>query len=82
MIKLICEYAKKLELQNFSSHQFSTRLETEITDFSKVQAESSRLYQLLQQGVGNSIQETGFLPGKTKYNGSGPGGRRGFQYNW
>jgi len=71
MIKLICEYAKKLGLPNFSSHQFSIRLETEITDLSQVQAESSRLYKLLQQGVDNSIQATGFLPTETKANGNG-----------
>jgi hypothetical protein len=42
-----------------------------------VQAESSRLYQLLQQGVDTSIKETGYLPtngnGNGRANGQGPG---------
>jgi len=78
MIKLTCDYAKKLGLPNYSSHQFSIRLETEIADESQVQTESARLYKLLQEGVDSSIQETGFLPEPTKTNGNGNGSGNGY----
>jgi hypothetical protein len=68
MITLECNYSKKIGLPGYSSHQFSISLKTELTDASQVQAESSRLYKLLQTGVDNSIRETGYLPGK---NGNG-----------
>jgi hypothetical protein len=73
MIKLTCDYSKKLGLPGYSSHQFSIRLETELTDVSQVQAESTRLYKILQEGVDSNIQETGFLPGESpaKTNGNG-----------
>jgi hypothetical protein len=70
MITLKCDYSKKLGLPGYSSHQFSISLETEISDVSQVQAESARLYKLLQDGVDTSIKETGFLPGQ---NGNGNG---------
>jgi len=69
MITLECNYSKKLGLPGYSSHQFAITLRTEIADLAQVQAESSRLYQLLQQGVDNSIKEVGFLP--TNGNGNG-----------
>ncbi len=71
MIKLKCDYSKKLGLPGYSSHQFSISLETEITDVSQVEAESARLYKLLQEGVDSSIQETGYLPTEPKANGNG-----------
>ena len=70
MITLKCDYSKKLGLPNYSSHQFSISLETEITDVSQVEAESARLYKLLQEGVDSSIQQTGFLPGESKPTGT------------
>ena len=70
MITLKCDYSKKLGLPGYSSHQFSISLETEISDVSQVQAESARLYKLLQNGVDTSIREIGFLPGQ---NGNGNG---------
>jgi hypothetical protein len=51
MITLECNYSKKLGLPGYSSHQFSISLKTELADASQVQAESSRLYKLLQNGV-------------------------------
>jgi len=63
MITLKCDYSKKLGLPGYSSHQFSISLETEITDVTQVQAESARLYKLLQEGVDNNIQQIGYLPG-------------------
>jgi hypothetical protein len=62
MITLECNYSKKLGLPQYSSHQFSITLRTEIADLGAVQNESARLYALLQQSVDASIQQTGFLP--------------------
>ena len=65
MITLECNYTKKIGLPGYSSHQFSITLRTEITDVSHVQPESSRLYNLLQQGVDSSMKQVGYLPGQT-----------------
>ena len=73
MITLECNYQKKLGLPGYSSHQFAITLRTEIADLTQVQAESARLYKLLQEGVDTSIKETGYLP----TNGNGNGQRRG-----
>ena len=62
MITLECNYSKKLGLPGYSSHQFAITLRTEIADLNQVQAESARLYKLLQEGVDTSIKETGYLP--------------------
>jgi hypothetical protein len=70
MITLECNYSKKLGLPGYSSHQFSITLRTEIADVAQVQAESARLYKLLQEGVDTSIKETGYLPAS---NGNGRG---------
>lgn len=71
MITLECNYSKKLGLPAFSSHQFSITLRTEISDLMQVQAESARLYQLLQEGVDASIKDVGYLPEHTNGNGNG-----------
>ena len=73
MITLECNYSKKLGLPGYSSHQFAITLRTEIPDLTQVQAESARLYQLLQQGVNTSIKETGYLPTNGNGNGRGNG---------
>src|SRR5437016_8736677 len=70
MIILETQYAKRLGLPGYSSHQFSVTLKTEISDLTQVQAESARLYKLLQEGVDASIRESGYLP----QNGNGNGG--------
>lgn len=62
MITLECNYSKKLGLPGYSSHQFAITLKTELADVTQVQAESARLYKLLQDGVDTSIKETGYLP--------------------
>ena len=72
MITLECNYSKKLGLPGYSSHQFSITLRTEIADMAQVQAESARLYKLLQDGVDTSIKETGYLPASSG-NGRGQG---------
>jgi hypothetical protein len=62
-IKLIGNYAKRLGLPGYSSHQFSVSCETELTDLSQVPDEVARLYGLLQESVDQEIQDTGFVPG-------------------
>lgn len=74
MITLECNYSKKLGLPGFSSHQFSVSMRTELADVNQVQAESARLYKLLQEGVDRSIQQPGYLP---TANGNGNGHTNG-----
>lgn len=62
-IKLIGNYAKRLGLPGYSSHQFSVSVETELTDAGDIQGEAARIYHLLQDAVDREIQETGFVPG-------------------
>ncbi|MDF1659773.1 MAG: hypothetical protein P1U58_19325 [Verrucomicrobiales bacterium] len=62
-IKLIGNYAKRLGLPGYSSHQFSVSVETELTDSGDIQGEATRIYHLLQDAVDREIQETGFVPG-------------------
>ena len=82
MITLECNYSKKVGLPQYSSHQFSITLKTEIADVGAVQAESARLYALLQQSVDASIQQVGFLP-QTTGNGNGAtAGNAGHLDNW
>ena len=61
-IKLIANYAKRLGLPGFSSHQFSVSVETELTDLGQVQGEATRIYGLLQDAVDREIQHVGFVP--------------------
>jgi len=61
-IKLTGNYAKRLGLPGYSSHQFSVSLETELTDLTQVPDEVARLYRLLQDAVDGEIQVTGFVP--------------------
>lgn len=60
---LEANYSKKLGLPNYSSHQFSLTVRTELADIGKVSAESSRLYRLLQDSVDQEMHSVGFLPG-------------------
>jgi len=62
-IKLIGNYAKRLGLPGYSSHQFSVSIETELVDTGDIQGEAARIYHLLQDAVDREIQETGFVPG-------------------
>jgi len=63
-IKLISNYAKRLGLPGYSSHQFSVSVETELTDLERASAEIARLYQTLQHAVDREIIQTGFVPGE------------------
>jgi hypothetical protein len=60
-------YSKKLGLPNFSSHQCSVSIQSEIADLSQVTGEVKRLYLLTQDAVDREIQEVGFLPDGTTY---------------
>ena len=60
-------YSKKLGLPNYSSHSYVVSIRTELSDLTQVEAESARLYDLLQQSVDNEIQQVGFLPDATRY---------------
>jgi len=66
-IVLEANYAKKLGLPNYSSHQYSVTIRTELTDLSQVEAESARLYRTLQDAVDREIQQVGFMPDATTY---------------
>jgi hypothetical protein len=61
-VKLIANYAKRLGLPGFSSHQFSVSVETELVDLGNAQGEATRLYGLLQDAVDREIQHVGFVP--------------------
>ena len=71
MITLEANYSKKIGLPGYSSHQFSVTLKSELSDVSKVEQESARLYDVLQNSVDSNIQQIGFLPGEAKPNGNG-----------
>jgi len=79
-LHLELSYGKKVGLPGYSSHQFAITLRTEITDLTQVQAESAKLYKLLQEGVDTSIKETGYLPA-TNSNGRGNGQSQGNSSN-
>jgi len=65
-------YSKKLGLPGYSSHQYSVTVRTELADLSAVEAESKRLYGLLQTSVDREIRQSGYLPpGHEGPNGNG-----------
>lgn len=62
-VMLEANYSKKLGLPEYSSHQFSVSIRSELSDLQQVPEESARLYDLLQTSVDNQIRNPGFLPG-------------------
>ena len=75
-VKLISNYAKRLGLPGYSSHQFSVSVETELNDIDQINAELSKIYHDLQAAVDREIQVTGFVPDDSygqvgKINGNG-----------
>lgn len=66
-ITLEANYAKKLGLPNYSSHQYSVTIRTELNDLSQIEAESTRLYEILQDAVDREIQQVGFMPDASTY---------------
>jgi hypothetical protein len=73
-ITLEANYAKKLGLPNYSSHQYSVTIRTELTHLAQVEAESARLYRVLQDAVDREIQEVGFMPDASTYGMNRPNG--------
>ncbi len=71
-LKLVANYSKRLGLPGYSSHQYSVSVETEIINVEDVAAESSHLYETLQQSVDEQIQQIGFVP-DTDYGSNGNG---------
>lgn len=65
-ITLEANYSKKLGLPQYSSHQYSVTVRTEVADLTQVEQESNRLYRLLQDAVDRDIQEQGWLPTEGK----------------
>ena len=55
-------YSKKLGLPNFSSHQYSVTLRTEISDLSQLEKANAELYAKLQSAVDTQILTVGVLP--------------------
>jgi len=68
---LEANYSKKIGLPHYSSHQFMVTLRTEITNLGAVQAESDRLYGLLQNAVDTSLKKIGYLPEPVPGSGNG-----------
>ena len=66
-IVLEANYAKKLGLPNYSSHQYCVTIRTELTDLSQVEAESAKLFAQLQEAVDREIQHVGFMPDASTY---------------
>ncbi len=79
---LEANYSKKLGLPGYSSHQYMITLRTELSDLSQVEAESSRLYALLQGSVDRELQKPGFVPEVPKGNGNGKGQHQGDSGAW
>jgi hypothetical protein len=85
---LEANYSKKLGLPGYSSHQYSITVRTELSDVNQVEAESKRLYSLLQTCVDREIQSTGFLPGQQQngnangqqHHSNGPGNGAGEEW--
>ena len=57
-------YGKKLGLPEYSSHNFSVSLKTEVARLEDVPGEVERVYQILQASVDGQIINAGFVPGQ------------------
>ena len=79
-VRLIANYAKRLGLPGYSSHQFSVSVETELHDVTDIAGESQRLYESLQKAVDDQMQQTGFVPPDGYgMNGNGNGHGNGYR---
>jgi len=56
-------YSKKLGLPQYSSHQYTVEVSSELTDVSQLPEASADLYARLQQAVDGQIVNPGFMPG-------------------
>ncbi len=62
-VNLEMSYAKKVGLPEYSSHNFSVSLKTEVARLEDVSGEVERVYRLLQTAVDEQIVNPGFVPG-------------------
>jgi hypothetical protein len=58
-------YAKKIGLPGYSSHQYSVNIRTELGDLSQLEKTNAELYARLQTAVDSQIVNAGHLPGET-----------------
>ena len=63
-VNLEMSYAKKVGLPEYSSHNFSVSLKTEVARLEDVRSEVERVYRLLQTAVDEQIVSPGFVPGQ------------------
>ena len=63
-VNLEMSYAKKVGLPEYSSHNFSVSLKTEVARLEDVRGEVERVYRLLQEAVDEQIVSPGFVPGQ------------------
>ena len=56
-------YGKKLGLPEYSSHNFSVSLKTEVGSLEDIHEEVERVYRILQDSVDAQITNPGFVPG-------------------
>src|SRR4051812_5964152 len=61
-VKLIANYAKKLGLPGYSSHQFSVSVETELNNVDDIHGTAERLYKQLQEAVDEQMVNYGYVP--------------------
>lgn len=66
-------YGKKLGLPEYSSHNFSVSLKTEVANLEDVHEEVSRVYDTLQTAVDEQIVNPGFVPGEHRQPAGGNG---------
>ena len=88
-ITLEANYAKTIGLTHYSkdaqysSHQFSVSIKTELNNIDQIEAECSKLYATLQEAVDTEIQHPGYLPGdKTEPATSGNGSTANGNGDW
>jgi hypothetical protein len=62
MLIIEANYAKKVGLPAYSSHQFAVTLRTELTDLSQLEKTVADLYQRLQAAVDTQIINPGLVP--------------------
>jgi hypothetical protein len=62
MLIIEANYAKKVGLPAYSSHQFAVTLRTELTDLSQLERTVAELYQRLQAAVDTQIINPGLVP--------------------
>jgi hypothetical protein len=56
-------YGKKLGLPQYSSHNFSVSLKSEVAQLDDIPREVERVYDILQKSVDQQIVHPGFVPG-------------------